>query len=584
MKISRIFFLGVILSFVIAIAYGFYAKINAAPAVPPSTSSRIVINQVGYYPAGPKSAFLINLSNPQAKKVQLVNFRNKRTVFEADLGEGYPDEASKDVIQTIDFTRFKQEGRYYLKYSNIQSYPFQIGRDIYRDAFTKLLRSYYLQRCGVTVRDSVSGVNHPPCHISDGLIAHQDSFNRAGEAKRALGGWHDAGDFGKYVAPTAVTIGRLLSLYEQYPKLFGDRQLSIPESGNRKPDLLDEVKVGLDWMLTMQREDGAVYRKLSGKDWPGPIPPQEDKQPRFVYGISTPETAKFAAAMAMAGRVYAPIDTKLAQNYLKAAQKAWQFLQTEPSMKVDWVEGDDNGSGKYLASEPDPAEALKTDNDDRLWAAAELFITTGNSAFEQYLAQNIPSLSYTLFEWADPSPLGMINYLTQTHRKGSDNLKQQIKEKLIQRADSLMQKVSLSGYRLANDNFIWASNKMAAEEGITLLYAYQVTGNQAYFTAAVDQLDYLLGRNHFNKSFITGVGSNSVRNVHHRIAQAKKIVIPGLMVGGPNTEAQDGIAPKGLGPLSYLDDDRSYATNEYAIDYNASVIGLMGMLMAEADS
>jgi endoglucanase len=147
-----------------------------------------------------------------------------------------------------------------------------------------------------------------------------------------------------------------------------------------------------------------------------------------------------------------------------------------------------------------------------------------------------------------------------------------------------MQKVSLSGYRLANDNFIWASNKMAAEEGITLLYAYQVTGNQAYFTAAVDQLDYLLGRNHFNKSFITGVGSNSVRNVHHRIAQAKKIVIPGLMVGGPNTEAQDGIAPKGLGPLSYLDDDRSYATNEYAIDYNASVIGLMGMLMAEADS
>jgi endoglucanase len=376
----------------------------------------------------------------------------------------------------------------------------------------------------------------------------------------------------------------LLSLYEQYPKLFGDRQLSIPESGNRKPDLLDEVKVGLDWMLTMQREDGAVYRKLSGKDWPGPIPPQEDKQPRFVYGISTPETAKFAAAMAMAGRVYAPIDTKLAQNYLKAAQKAWRFLQAEPSMKVDWVEGDDNGSGKYLASESDPGEALKTDNDDRLWAAAELFITTGNSAFEQYLAQNFPSSSYTQFGWADPSSLAMIDYLMQTDGKGSDNLKQQIKEKLIQRADSLMQKVSLSGYRLANDNFIWASNKMAAEEGITLLYAYQVTGNQGYFTAAVYQLDYLLGRNHFNKSFITGVGSNSVRNVHHRIAQAKKIVIPGLMVGGPNTEAQDGIAPKGLGPLSYLDDDRSYATNEYAIDYNASVIGLMGMLMAEADS
>ncbi len=172
------------------------------------------------------------------------------------------------------------------------------------------------------------------------------------------------------------------------------------------------------------------------------------------------------------------------------------------------------------------------------------------------------------------------------HGRGddSDKLKQHIKEKLMQRADSLMQKLSRSGYRLANDNFIWASNKMAAEEGITLLYAYRITGDRAYFQAAVDQLDYLLGRNHFNKSFITDVGSNSVRNVHHRLAQAKKIVIPGLLVGGPNTRAEDGIAPKGLGILSYIDDDRSYATNEYAIDYNASAIGLMGMLMGEANS
>lgn len=580
MKIGRIFVLAAIISFVIAIAYGFYTRTNAAPAVPPSTASRIVINQAGYYPTGPKSAVLINLGNlPQSNKVALVNFRNKRTVFETNLGERYEDEASKDVIQTIDFTSFNKEGRYYLKYGNIQSYPFQIGKDIYQNAFTKMLRSYYLQRCGVAVRDRISGVNHPPCHINDGLIAHTDSFNSSGESKRAKGGWHDAGDYGKYVSSTAVTVGRLLSLYEQYPKLFRDRQLSIPESGNRRPDLLDEVKVGLDWMLTMQREDGAVYRKLSGKDWPGTILPQADKQQRFIYGISTPETAKFAAAMAMANRVYAPFDAKLAQNYLKAAQKAWAFLQSQPSLKADWFEGDDNGSGKYLNEFPEGTP--KTDINDRLWAASELFITTGDSGFEQYLTANISSYSYTLFEWSDPSPLGMSNYLMQKRWKGSDNLKRQIAGKLLERADSLMQKVALSGYRLANNDFIWASNKRAAEEGITLFYAYRITGKPAYLNAAVDQLDYLLGRNHFNKSFITGVGSNSVRNVHHRLAQAKKIVIPGLMVGGPNAKAEDGIAPKGRGPLSYLDDERSYATNEYAIDYNASAIALMGMLMGE---
>jgi endoglucanase len=339
-------------------------------------------------------------------------------------------------------------------------------------------------------------------------------------------------------------------------------------------------------MLTMQREDGAVYRKLSGKNWPGTILPHEDNQQRFIYGISTPETAKFAAAMAMAGRVYTSYDAQLAQTYLKAAQNAWNFLQKEQSMKVDWVEGDDSGSGKYLFSKGDydPAGALQTDKDDRLWAAAELFISTGDSSFEQYLAQTISSFSYTLFEWADPSSLGMADYLMQTRRKGSDNLKQQIKEKLIKRADTLIQKVSSSGYHLANDVFIWGSNKRAAEEGITLFYAYRVTSNQAYLKAAIEQLDYLLGRNHFNQSFITSVGTNSVRHVHHRIAQAKKIVIPGLMVNGPNAQAQDKIAPKDQGPLSYVDDQRSYATNEYAIDYNASVIGLMGMLMGSMDN
>jgi len=582
MKINRmlIFIIVIILSCVLAIAYSFSAKSNAQTPSKPD-ASKIVINQVGYYLNSPKTALFINLSNPQPGKVQLVNFRSKRTVFETGLGAPQEDAASKDVIQTIDFSNFKQEGSYYLKYGDIKSYPFQIGKNIYRDTLSKLLRSYYLQRCGVAVRDSAIGVSHPPCHINDGLIAHTDSFHQSGKQKRAQGGWHDAGDYGKYVGPTAVTVGRLLSLYEQYPKLLSDRQLAIPESGNRRPDILDEVKVGLDWMLTMQREDGAVYRKLSGKEWPGAIVPQEDKQPRYIYGISTPETAKFAAAMAMANRIFAPYDAKFAQTCLKAAQKAWSFLQTEPSAKVDWVQGDDNGSGGYLNQSPEGR--LQTDRNDRLWAAAELLITTGNSALEQYLTQNIASWTYSLYEWTDPSPLGMIDYLMLTGRKGSDSLKQQIKEKLLQRADSLMQKVASSGYRLANQDFVWASNKRAAEEGITLLYAYRLTGEPTYFNAAVDQLDYLLGRNHFNKSFITGIGSNSVRYVHHRIAQAKKIVIPGLMVGGPNSEAQDGVAPKGLGPLSYLDDERSFATNEYAIDYNASVIGLMGMLMTQAN-
>jgi endoglucanase len=298
-------------------------------------TSRITINQVGYYPMGPKSAILINLGNSGTSKVDLIDAKTKRTVFTANLGQPIRDPASQDLVQLVDFSKFNKEGNYYLKSGNIQSYPFRISKDIYQDAFTKLLRSYYLQRCGVAITDSATGINHPPCHVGDGLIDHADTFNQANEFKPATGGWHDAGDFGKYVSPSAVTIGRLLSLYEQYPNLFRDRQLNIPESGNGKPDLLDEVKVGLDWMLKMQRADGAVYRKLSGKKWPGEILPNQDVQPRYIYGISTPETGNLAAAMAMAARIYSSYDAALAQSYLAAAQKAWNYLQTQPTMQVD---------------------------------------------------------------------------------------------------------------------------------------------------------------------------------------------------------------------------------------------------------
>lgn len=547
--------------------------------------SQIVVNQVGYLPNRQKVAFLLapDGETPLAasRQVELVDAASQKTVLAINTGK-VQDAASSNVT-LIDFSSFRKPGKYYLKFTGIQSYPFEIGANIYKEPFKKLLRSYYLQRCGIALADPVTGIRHPPCHLGDGKIAHQDKFHAAGEQLASTGGWHDAGDYGKYVATTAVTVGRLLSLFEQYPNQFNDG-LAIPESGNNIPDLLDEVKVGLEWMLTMQRQDGAVYRKLSGKQWPPLVPPDADVQPRFIYGISTRETAKFAAAMAMAARVYKPYDTQLAQRYLTAAKKAWDFLQTEPTMKVDWYEGDDSGSGKYLGSEVDPEESLKTDKYDRWWAVAELFITTGNPSFERYLANNINSFSYTLFEWKDSSALGMADYLLWTRKAGVGNqklLKKQIHSKLIQRADALLEKVTGSGYRLANQRFIWGSNKMAAEEGTTLVYAYQLSGEKKYLQAAIDQLDYLLGRNPLNQSFLTGVGSSPVRHVHHIFARAKKIDIPGLLVGGPNESAEDNIAPKSKGPLSYVDDERSYATNEYAIDYNASLIALMGMVMHE---
>ena len=542
-----------------------------------ATSDKIVVNQVGYLPNSPKVAFLVN-SNIAQQKIELIDSTTKQTVQVIIPSQAVRDRDSNDRLQTIDFSQIQQTGNYFLRAGSIESYPFSIASNVYQEPIIKLLRSYYLQRCGVAIDDPVTGIRHAPCHIRDGAIAHKDAVNLSGKVISSTGGWHDAGDYGKYVSTTAVTTGRLLSLYESNPKAFPDRQLTIPESGNGIPDLLDEMRVGLDWMLTMQRSDGAIYRKLSGKNWPSIVSPDEDTQPRFIYGISTPETAKFAAVMAIAARVYAPWQPQQSAVYLKAARQAWDYLQTQSAMKVDWVDGDDNGSGKYLESAIDNEPSLKIDTDDRSWAAAELFITTKESQFDRYFQQQLPNFDYSLFEWKDPSPLGMVNYVSDSQTSQANEIQLKIAKKILRRADALVKKVTTNGYHLANHRFIWGSNKMIATEGLTLILAYRMTDGPAYRQAAIDQIDYLLGRNPFNQTFVTGIGTHPVRHVNHIFARARKILIPGLLVGGANNDAQDGLAPKNRGILSYLDDEKSYATNEYAIDYNAELIALMSMV------
>ena len=333
----------------------------------------------------------------------------------------------------------------------------------------------------------------------------------------------------------------------------------------------------------MQRADGAVYRKLSGMTWPKALLPEKDEQPRFLFGISTPETAKFAAVAAMTARVFQSIDPEFATACLDAAQRAWRYVRSHPAMQTDWVAGDDQGSGKYLSSEVDQEPALLTDVDDRLWAATELLLTTHDARFYRYVRRHVPQFAFTLFEWKDPSPLALLTYLQySTARRTDPRGTRHITQQLLRRVNRVLQTVTRSGYHIANDRFVWGSNKMTAEEGITLFYAYKLTGNAAYRNAAIDQIDYLLGRNHFGLSFVSGIGENAVQHVCHLFAHAAGIPIPGLLVGGPNEEAQCGIAPKGLGSLSYIDHADSYATNEYAIDYNASAIALMAMLVGEA--
>lgn len=543
----------------------------------------ILVNQAGYDWQSAKRALLRNANHP-SKTFEILNADTQRIVSRGRIGQLTSDPHSLDRIADITFDSLQQQGRYQLRVGALLSPVFEVSKRPQQSVLRLLLRSYYLQRCGVALADAESHLQHGPDHLQDGVLRHQTSIDTAGQSITATGGWHDAGDYGKYVAPTSVAVAQLLDVYSLAPQQYPDGALNIPESHNGQSDLLDEANVGLRWLLSMQRHDGAVWRKLSGTTWPKQLTPDQDHQTRYVYGVSSPETAKFVAVMAQAAQVFKTLDPAWSAQLQAAAERSWAWLKTvEDPQYVEWQKGDESGSGKYLYSKTDRELSLLTDRDDRVWAASELWLLTRDPEYlttlqnERLLLSQLP-----LFEWKNTMLLGVAHLLRDQHPSLDPAFRQELRANVLRAADLALKRRQASGYALANHRFVWGSNKMAAAEGYLLAQAYQLTAQPAYREAAQAQYDFLLGLNPQGISFVTGVGAQRVRHVAHLYARAAQHDIAGLLVGGANGLAQDQIAPKGQALYSYIDNDQAYSVNEYAIDYNSALIGLIGLLDATA--
>ncbi len=538
-----------------------------------ASEPEIVLDQNGVPGHWPFDAFVVSPSGatlpPQAEVVEV---EPDRVVARVAVGRVKPDPQTGDLLATMRVPALRRPGRYVVRLGSLRSAAFTVGPEVLPSLERLLLRSFLLQRCGRALDDRLTGLHHQACHLEDGAL------QGAGERWPAAGGWHDAGDYGKYVATAAVSIGRVLDAYERAPERYGFDDLDLPESGNGVPDVLDEMKVGLDWMLTMQRFDGAVYRKVGGAEWPKRLLPEDDRQRRHVYGVTSPETAKAAAAWALAARLYRVAQPEAAARYLAAARRAWGWLETQDQQVFDWRQGDDSGSGPYRSNEVDREESLLHDRDDRLWAATELAITTGEARWHEAAVGLARDAPVNLYEWKDASLLAFTRLLWHPALARHRALARQLGARIVKRAQAPLEQARRTGYRIANARFVWGSNKMTAEEGVILCLAHRLTRRPELLAAARDQLHYVLGRNHFGTSFVSGVGERSVRNVTHIFGEAAGVEVPGLLVGGPNEAEQSGIAPRNLGPRSWVDDRKSYATNEYAIDYSASLFGLVSLL------
>lgn len=516
---------------------------------------RILVNQEGYGAGWPKQATVDFGSTLRPSRIAI-------SIHEAEthrlVGQFNPALARTGAL---DFSDSSAHGRVYLQSGQIRSQPFEITEKPYASVEAQLLHAFRLQRCGQPLDDAITGLRHDACHARDATHAHSDEFASEGMRRDLSGGWHDAGDYGKYVATTALAIGEILSLDLR--------------SRGQETATLDEMRIGLEWLLSMQRTDGALYRKVAPKKWPAmSIAPDADIDPRFVYGISSPDTAKAAAVFALAARAY-DHDEFFAERCRRASDLAWAYLESHPEPHIDRTDGDDDGSGSYVSFD-DVGQPV--DWHDRLWAVTERYLMTLRSADHDHFLQHVEGTGFDLISWANPSAIGLLNYLASPSKPFADNAKKALRRSLLDFAKKLYHHTRDNPYGLAHSDFVWGSNRRTASAGLLLCQAFELTGHRAFLEAALAQANFLLGQNPFDMSFVTGAGTKSVQNIHHRFASVAGKPIPGLLVGGPNREAQAGIAPPDRGILSYVDDARSYATNEFAIEYNGALIHLLGRL------
>ena len=548
-----------------------------------SSTEIVRVNQVGYLPDDDK--FAVVVADAQGESIDnfaLVDFRTDEVVFQGSLEDPIDDANSGDQIRIARFSDVEGPGRFVIELEDGSRSPwFDIRSDVYHHALFSTLRSYTLQRSITDIHDPVSGLEREGGHEQDAeaRLFFSDEYYDEGDTLDVRGGWYDAGDFGMYMPPSNVTVAQLLLAYEWSPDLFYEGQFAFPDTISRTmagaPDILEEVRFNLEWMLRMQRPDGAVYHKNSGLRWPadGTLPAQ-DGQTRYVFGMSTFGTAGFAGATAMASRIYREYDEAFADELLEAAVAAFDYLEANPEPSFRFDEGQDQGSGPY---------DKETDLEERLWAAAELLRTTDDKRYEAYILDH-DELAELLEEptrdasWLDALILGQWAYINS--ESAEESRRDLAREAILDGAQELYEHVVDDGYNVAltADDYTWSSAKVTVARGNVLLKANAIEENADYEQAALDQLHYILGRNTNAYSYLTGVGQRTPANVHHRVMAGTGTQIPGLLVGGPNIHGGDptldSFIDKEAPPpgRAYLDHHDSWASNEYAIDYTAPVV------------
>ena len=517
-----------------------------APAVPGKNVPAIKVDTVGY-PSGWSKLAIFNVE-PKGAVLKDEKGKVVWTASEGDVKDRGLDEASQDKVWQVDFSAFKTPGTYTLECDGAKSDPFKIGDGIYQQALVAGIKSFYFQRTRTAlvepyaVWEGKAYTRAKVSHAHDEVGWDLNDYPAKKHKIKPEAGWHDAGNFDMYVPSTAPTAQALLMAYEWNPTLFADKAQNIPESGNGIPDLLDETKWGLLWVLSMQEESGAFRHREAVMESSPEGPADQDTTTRWIAGISTAGTAKAVAVLAQAARVYAKWDKAFAQRCETAAKKGWAWLQTHKERVI----ADGKGADQPLwDDEPD-----STDVGAKFTAAAEVFRSfRDKSALEVSRAlMNEPEAQVGKLNdgaWGNLSRWALTTLAFDGEVPA--DLRDECKKRLTELTDGMVSRVSgEDGYRCASTpkDYYWASNSNLMEKAHIIAVAARLNPSKAkeYTEALRDQWHWVLGRNPNGYSMVTRVGKGPDRMYHMEWGPMEPPP-PGFLLGGPNYENMSYLAP-----------------------------------------
>ncbi len=558
------------------------AMVCAATTLSAQDGVEIRHNQVGCYPQQEK-VIVVEGMNPKGKVKITAPDGQKIKVKEAPRKAVSP--LSGKTRYVVDLGTLTTPGRYHVSIGK-NACDITVAERPYSDIAKASLRLFYLIRAGVPI--TMGGeYNRPAGHVDTKVIVHNSAASKLRPAGTVISsplGWYDAGDYNKYVVNSAFSIGLMFAAYEQHPEYFKALKTNIPESGNSTPDFLDEMMFNLKWFVTMQDpQDGGVYHKLTTPYFEGFVMPADCKQQRYVVAKTVTATLDFAAVMADAARLLEPYQQDypgFAATAAAMAERAYQWAKKNPTTfyQQDQLKNPTVTTGGYGDGSA---------RDEFFWAATALYRLTGNQKYMEDINKFQPK-EFTTPSWGNVATLGAFEWLAA----GSSPMRDTMLQQLTAYCDRTIKGVATTSFQSPYGNkasdFGWGClAEHCCCQALALLYADKVTGATKYRRYALQNADYLLGRNATGYCYVTGFGEKSPMHPHHRISEADGVdkPFPGMLVGGPNPGQQDKkdmpmAYTSDVADESYMDVMQSYASNEIAINWNASLVAFLCWLDA----